>query len=442
MESFLNYKIVEFLIEPHDGSSSINVTGSVSAVQYYEDLFSPAIFISVLLVNTTGLLTGLPNTDRSKQAGLKGGERVRLVIEQSATGERIVLDETKNPYYIYKVYNATTQSTREALMIELCPAEVLTNETSRVIRRYADKNISTTATRILSEVLKTNRYKKENIEDTSNSYTFMGNNKKPFTVLTWLCPKSIPTIAKSNPEAGTAGFLFYENKNGYNFRSIDSLMSAFTSHTKASTNITKYRYSETIKDSADIVGNFKILSMPVFERSVNIVENLRIGMYASDNYFLDINSRQFKLHRYKLSDSYEMMKHSSSSNKKPDVPLNLEDNSSRIMVKILDSQVQDSIGGQINSSPDKSILYQSQAVARYNLAFSQRLNITVPLNLKLTVGDIINLEIGKITKEEKQKDELKSGYYLIKELAHSFEKNQGYTALKLIRDSYGPQPNE
>ena len=182
--------------------------------------------------------------------------------------------------------------------------------------------------------------------------------------------------------------------------------------------------------------------MPVFERSVNIVENLRIGMYASDNYFLDINSRQFKLHRYKLSDSYEMMKHSSSSNKKPDVPLNLEDNSSRIMVKILDSQVQDSIGGQINSSPDKSILYQSQAVARYNLAFSQRLNITVPLNLKLTVGDIINLEIGKITKEEKQKDELKSGYYLIKELAHSFEKNQGYTALKLIRDSYGPQPNE
>lgn len=111
------------------------------------------------------------------------------------------------------------------------------------------------------------------------------------------------------------------------------------------------------------------------------------------------------------------------------------------MVKILDSQVHDE-GGKINSSPDNSVFYQSQSVARYNLAFSQRLNITVPLNLRLTVGDVINLRIGRVTKEEKQKDELKSGYYLIKELSHSFEKQQGYTALKLVRDSYGPPPND
>lgn len=440
MESFYNYKIREFLIEPHDGSNPINVTECVSAIQYFEDLFSPAIFISVLLVNTSGIMTRLPNSNTSMNSGIQGGERIRLVIEHPGTGERLVCDEKKNTYYIYKAYNPTTESTREVLMLELCPAEVFTNESSRVLRRYDDKNIKITVDRILKEVLKTSRYKSENIEDTKNSYTFIGNNKKPFTVLTWLCPKAIPVIDKSDPKSGTAGFLFYENKNGYNFRSIDSLIGAFTLNTKVTSNITKYSYSETVVNSSVPSSNFRILSTPVFERNVNIVENLRVGMYASNNYFFDINSRKFNVYQYKLSDSYEIMKHSSGTNKKPNVPLNLEKSPSRVMVKILDNQVSDKTDGPINSSPDNSIYYQSQSVARYNLAFSQRVNITVPLNLRLTVGDIIDLDIGRVTKEEKQKDELKSGYYLIKELSHSFENQQGYTALKLIRDSYGPPP--
>ncbi len=88
-------------------------------------------------------------------------------------------------------------------------------------------------------------------------------------------------------------------------------------------------------------------------------------------------------------------------------------------------------------------MYQSQSIARYNLAFSQLLNITVPLNLNLTVGDVIKLDFGNITLDESKKglrDDLKSGNYLIKELSHLFETNQGYTGLKLIRDSYGVPP--
>ena len=45
MESYLNYTIKEFLIESHDGSSVIDATQCVSSIQYYEDLFSPAIFL-------------------------------------------------------------------------------------------------------------------------------------------------------------------------------------------------------------------------------------------------------------------------------------------------------------------------------------------------------------------------------------------------------------
>jgi hypothetical protein len=137
------------------------------------------------------------------------------------------------------------------------------------------------------------------------------------------------------------------------------------------------------------------------------------------------------------------MSHTSSSNKIPQVPLKLDESPSRVMVRILDNYTLDSASGVKNNSIDNTLYYQAQSVARYNLAFSQKLNITIPLNLNLTVGDVIELDFGNITKDNGKKgikDTEKSGYYLIKELSHLFEKNQGYTGLKLIRDSYGAPP--
>lgn len=455
MESYLNYKISQFVIESSDGINSIDATSCVASIQYFEDLFSPSIFISMLLVNTDGLLSSLPNKDPNMSPGIKGGERVRLVIEQPATKESITLDETKNTYYIYKVYASTTESTREAFVVELCPAEVFANETSRVIRKYSG-NIGDNVYKILKEVLYNNKDEDKskldpnNIEKTKNDYVFYGNIKRPFTVLTWLCPKAIPknSLSESSPKKGTAGFLFYQNKNGFNFKSVDSLMSGFELNTTNKRKIVKYYYAPGVNQPADIKSNFRILNIPTFEKNVNIMENLRIGMYSSKNYFFDINARKFNMYDYTLKDSYDLMGHASSSNKKPQVPLNLDESPSRVMVRILDNFNADPANKDdktpaINNSTDNTLYYQAQSVARYNLAFSQKLNITVPLNLNLTVGDVIELDFGNITKDNAKKgikDTEKSGYYLIKELSHLFEKNQGYTGLKVIRDSYGAPP--
>jgi hypothetical protein len=443
MKSYFNYIIREFLIESWDGTSVINLTGCVSSIQYFEDVFSPAIFISIVLVNTDGLLTSLINNDPSMKSGIKGGERVRLVIEQTATQKTITLDETKNPYYIYKIHAASSESTREVFILELAPSEVFANETSRVFKRYPEQegkveSIDTSVKLILKNVLKTSKLIEA--ESTLNSYSFFGNSKKPFTILTWLCPKAIPNIGKSGSEAGTAGFLFYENKNGYNFKSVDNLLSGLKSNSADKKLIEKYYYTNAVDQVADFANNFRIISMPVFEKNVNIFENLRIGMYSSVNYFFDINTRKINVYNYKLSESYNIMKHSSSNNNdKPKIPKGLENSPSRLMVKVTDGLVNNTISGNANSTPDNRIKYQSQSVARYNLAFAQLLNITIPLNLNLTVGDVIDLNFGKITKDSSKGtlDDLKSGYYLIKELSHLFSDSQGYTGLKLVRDSYG-----
>lgn len=446
--SFFNYTIEEFVIESHDGKSSTDVTQCVASIKYYEDLFSPSIFISVVLVNTQGILSNLISSDKFK-TGIRGGERVRLKVKQPAfPKDSIILDETKNTYYIYKTSLSTTEYTREVLMVDLCPAEVFTNETSRVVKKYKG-NIGGSVRSILKDVLKidSNKIPEGNIESTVNDYMFYGNTKRPFTVITWLCPKSIPgnrsKPSSSSAEKGTAGFLFYQNKNGYHFKSMDSLLSGLKLDTTNKRNIQTYYYG-TPPNSASGIQNRLITDTPTFEKNVNVMENLRIGMYASKNYFFDVNAKKFNEYNYNLKESYKLMSHASRLNVPPQVPMGLDKNPSRVMVRILDNfnadpaNIKDTTPA-INNE-DKTYLYQAASLARYNLAFSQSLNITIPLNLSLTVGDVIDLQFPKITtsSERGTKDDVKSGHYLIKEVAHLFENNQGYTGLKLIRDSYGP----
>ena len=157
-------------------------------------------------------------------------------------------------------------------------------------------------------------------------------------------------------------------------------------------------------------------------------------MYASVNYFFDTNTRKFYSNVYKLKDSYQIMNHSSNSDDAPVIPEGLEDSPSRLMVSMLDSGQMDK-SGKLQAA-DKRMEYQAQAVTRYNLLFSQALNITVPLNLALTVGDVVEVRFGKISKESEEKDNRKSGKYIISKLKHEFG-NKGLTGLELIRDSYG-----
>jgi hypothetical protein len=421
MASYFNYKIIEFSVETKEGF--IDLSQSIAGLTYSEDITSPVTYVSILIVNTGGALSKLK---------LRGGEKVRLIIEQGATKSKFTLDETNNTYYIYNIGNSTTESTKELFTLDLVPGEVFVNETSRVFRRY-DLTLDETVSKILKDELKTKRYNSSNIEKSVNKYSFMGNARKPFTVLGWLCPKGIPQTerGKSGNTQGTAGFLFFENKDGYNFKSVDSL---FDRNRQAKET---YSYREIVPGPADSQSNFRITSPPVFSKNVNVLDNLRIGMYSSINYFFDTNTRKFYANVYKLSGSYDIMNHSGNDDS-PEIPNGLQDSPSRLMVKMLDSGQMDKSGKLEN--PDKRMEYQAQSVTRYNLLFSQTLNITVPLNLNLTVSDVINIEFGQITKEDDRKglkDKSKSGKYIVSKLKHVFADNKGLTGLELVRDSYG-----
>jgi hypothetical protein len=417
-----SFKPNYFTIQTLDGKTTVDVTNSCLFFDYFEDILSPCVTAIAQLMNSSSLFNILP---------IRGGEKVTISVD-TAFGE-FVLDDL----YVYKVSNLDAQHSNEMFTLNLVSREGLTNETSRCQTIYRG-NLQTTVTKILKDDLKTKKYKSENIEGTSNDYSFIGNNRKPFHVLTWLGPKAVPANGQnsgtSGEEArGTAGFLFYENKDGFNFRSIDSLVSSTKIQTNSADkeNIPQYLFTQVIEENQTKT-NFNILNYN-YEKNIDLMKSLRVGMYVNKTYFYDLYSNTLDLYTYKVKDQ---VKNKLGGAESIAVSDEFGDSISRIMVRTSDRgalKTDGSVSDKLRSGADMAMSY-----SRYNLLFTQALNMVVPCNINLKVGGIIHAEFPRIDRNTNMtSDEEQSGYYLIKELRHHFEGGQMVTSLRLIRDSYG-----
>jgi len=417
-----SFKPNYFTIQTLDGKTTVDVTNSCLFFDYFEDILSPCVTAIAQLMNSSSLFNILP---------IRGGEKVTISVD-TAFGE-FVLDDL----YVYKVSNLDAQHSNEMFTLNLVSREGLTNETSRCETIYRG-NLQTTVTKILKDDLKTKKYKSENIEGTSNDYSFIGNNRKPFHVLTWLGPKAVPANGQNSGTAGeeargTAGFLFYENKDGFNFRSIDSLVSSTKIQTNSADkeNIPYYLFTQVIEENQTKT-NFNILNYN-YEKNIDLMKALRVGMYVNKTYFYDLYSNTLDIYKYKVKDQVKSKLGGAESIAVSD---EFGDSISRIMVRTSDRgglKPDGSLSDKLRSGADMAMSY-----SRYNLLFTQALNMVVPCNVNLKVGGIIHAEFLRIDRSTNMtSDEEQSGYYLVKELRHHFEGGQMVTSLRLIRDSYG-----
>jgi hypothetical protein len=425
----------EIIIESNDKKKAIDIRLGVVSIDYYEDIFSPTITAKMVVVNTGNTVEGEDGSLQSLYNGLplRGAERVSLKIEGNTESNPGIDFATLADRYLYVsgISNVVSEGEKEVFTLNLVSREAITNETTRVARKYPSSSpISTSVEDILTKKIQTSR--ELNIDKTQNKYGFIGNLRKPFTVLTWLASKSVPDISQ---EDSTAGFVFYQTKDSYDFRSIDSLM---TKDSKAT-----YIYKTGASDSPSDQ-DFNILSY-VTNKNQNLLENLRMGTYSSQRIFLNpltfgltpqdksvFSSQNYSGKVKNLGKNIELPPISEGSD------VSLADVPTRIMTQILDVGTLDKgvSKDDTNSDPEK---YQSQTVMRYNSLFTQTLTMTVPSNTNLKAGDIIECKFPKTTvsTDKREFDEEQSGLYMIKELCHHFDTNGSYTSMKLVRDTFG-----
>ncbi len=426
----------ELTIESNNQSKTVDIRSGAVSIDYYEDIFSPTITAKIRVVNTGDSVQGSDSfgaADGSKQSiynglPLRGGERVSIKIKGNSD-KNPGLDFTKDNLYISSITDVFSETNRETFLINLVSREAITNETARVAKKYpTSSSIDTSVRSILSEYLQTKKI--GTIDKTSNPYGFIGNLRKPFTVLVWLASKAVPDISKD----ATAGFVFFQTKDGHQFRSIDKLI---MDSPKA-----EYYYSQVNVNKVGSDTDFKILNYST-QRNQNLLEKLRLGTYASYRMFYDPLSFKFTKEQdgvFKLDDYSSQVKNLGKKLELPNISsgtdVNLGDVPTRILTQVLDIGTVDSeVSTKLNSDPIK---YQSQSIMRYNILFTQSVSMTVPSNTNLRAGDIISCKFPRISGDDKDEyDKEQSGLYMIKELCHHFDPEASYTSMKLVRDTFG-----
>ena len=422
----------ELTIESNDRSRTVDLKLGTISIDYYEDLFSPTITAKMRVVNTGDSIAAEGEKERQSIYNglpLRGGERLSMkILDHGKTGlgeDKTGLDFTDpdRNLIVSSITEVISESQRESFMLNLVSREAISNETTRVFKKYSAK-ISTSVETILKDVLatETDRYE---VDDTSNDYQFIGNLRKPFTILVWLASKSV--LDKSGDT--TAGFLFYQTQDGFRFKSIDNL-------TKQESKAT-YTYAEINQSSTEVNNDFRILNYSV-DKNQNLIEKLRLGTYSSvrvtfDPYNFKCKQAQFKFDESgidKLGNKVVLPQISEDSEK------TLSDIPSRVFSQVVDrGTFEPDVSTTENADPTK---YQAQSAMRYNVMVTQLLSIIVPCNTDLRAGDIITCKFPKISREDSERfDSETSGKYIIKELCHHFDPDRSFTSMKLVRDSFG-----
>ena len=427
-------KYEEIVIESADRSKTVDISAGVTQIRYYENIFSPNITASIMVVNTGNTIEGKDGKMTTIYDGLplRGGERVVMKIAGN-TDLNEGLDFSKSSLYwhVKSVNNVLINEQQESFILNLVPREAITNETSRVGKKYpASSSISDSVKDIVKKYLKTQ--KKIECDKTQNPYGFLGNLRKPFTILMWLASKGVPGTVSG--EDATAGYFFYETQDGYKFKSIDQLIEDEPYENE-------YEYSSGVIANED--GNdFKVLSFQA-SKNQDLMEQLKRGAYCSHRiYFNPLTFTYTNPEKglFKLENYAGKTKNMGAKITLPSLSENddqtLGDIRSRNITAVMDIGTMER-GASITENADPTKIH-SQSMMRYNLLMTHTASMLIPLNTNLRAGGLIKCKFPKINMEERSDvSEDQSGSYMIKELCHQFNSEGSYTKLTLFRDTLG-----
>tara|TARA_B100000131_G_scaffold140227_1_gene136516 strand:+ start:2920 stop:4251 length:1332 start_codon:yes stop_codon:yes gene_type:complete len=410
-----------------------NSRTSLADLRYYENILSPSITFKVGVEETDNLLDSLP---------IKGGEKCDISIEDSQNN-RLSLS-----LYVNRIRNVVKDPLQCNYFLDLTTEESFKNDQSRVVKRY-DGKISDSVDSILKQStsgsmgIKTSKSVK--VDQTLIKYNFIGNNKKPFHVCTWLASKSVPENAGKS--GGAAGYLFYETQDGFNFRSIDALF-------KEQKPKKKLIFTGTPDTPVDY--NEKIIQYSV-QRDIDVRNNLALGTYANESIFFDFYEFKYRERSYSVdeggvSGSKDKLEHGGKDDFSSSVTDLVRSKPSRIMTRILDvgtlpeGRTSKEQLKNWKDKPDQPTFdaekVMVQSTMRYNQLFSIKIHVLIPGDFSLRAGDLVSCDFSEVDPSTSVGiDKRSSGIYMIASVCHRLTSKHTTSNLTLVRDTFGKKPS-
>lgn len=394
----------------------LEVTAIVERITIFEDLFSPFISGEIVLRDTYDI----PNT-----LGRSSRDLLRIVVNTPS------LPPEKNIqgyFLIYKLADRQLASDRSQLYTyKFCSEEMIYDVQRRISKTYRG-----TGDKIVCEIVtqKLGSAKKLNKDTANNEITYTSNFWSPTQNIRYIIEHSLD--GDSNP-----AFLFYENRDGYNFKSLTKLAgqsdlmqyfvaSDFVADVQTG-NPDAIRFGAASRDPNN---DYSIIREIRVDSTFDYLDFLSKGGSRTLLYTHDLVTKRIDIQRFELTkDNHEKLnenRHLSDAVVSNTEPL------------IMTASKYWSALDEGDKTNTKFLQKRVSQMAQYQ---SFKIELDVFGRTDYTVGKKVYLDVNQIraiSKDEQKDlylDKVYSGYYLVSKVAHHITRKEHMTTLELIKDS-------
>lgn len=393
---------------------SIDVRHMMLSLNIFEDIFSPFITGSVVIKDALDLVNYFP---------LVGNEVLNIRLATPGFTNKGTFIE--NTFRIYKLEDREMAGDRVvSYTLHFISVEALLDLNIKISRSYND-NIGKLAEKVLAEYSLNPTSNRFHIEPTTNGIAYVSNFWSPIKNLNYLAEHAV----NAN---GSPTFLFFENRNGLNFISLESLYA-----TDSVRLFIKDSYSRDISQTGSIrnierdFSQILNLNIPV---SFDYISNVQNGTYSSTLITHDITTKNYAVRTFDILNDYDKDKR---LNKYPLLSKTL--NHSSVSAIATMHKANAVMTGNHDISNAK---YFQRRRSLLQLAESVKIQITVLGRTDYTVGQKVELKLyqnkplDKKDTEADTRDNMFSGFYIISSIRHNVGISSHECTFELIKDSF------
>ena len=444
------YEIEEIRLFSSSGNI-IPLNGLMMSLSLFENIFSPTMSGQITLLDTNSIVLNLP---------IIGQEYLSFKIKTASLGNEgtDIIDYTENVFSIYKIDTRLMGDGAEAIVLHFASPEMMRNNRTRVSKSYTNS-----LDKIVTDVLQNERYlnsKKDLfIEETVGVRKLVAPNSLPFTFIQKLSSEAI------SQEHGSPYFLFYENKDGIHFRSLDSL---YNQPITATYNTGKFSHQ---KGSGTVVKDvLEEYSRPINHQIVqanDMLSNVRGGLLGSQLITYDIYKKNYNIKSFKYFENFKdhsrigdnpiyntnvidefgnMVDNFTNANIHLHPTSKVEENDAqhytRRAVRFKGEETNITTAPYSPNRIENSLLHRQ---AKF-LELRKGLSLVVEVHgmTNMAIGQTINFEMLVVgeTHGKSKADPYYSGKYLIAQLRHDFNETpqKNHTiAMTIVKDGYSEE---
>jgi len=451
--------IVKFQISSNFTDYAVELSAGVVDFRYYENVLTNSVTATATCVET-----GYQADDKGGASGkqstvdglpIRGGERTDITIED-AYGNELTFEEG---LYVNRLRDVDPGTSKDVYFIDFASREFFANEQTRVVKKY-EGNIGDNVEKILKDVLKVTS--DIEIDNTAVPYNFIGNDRKPFYICTWLASKSIPEGTTEDGKSeigGAAGYLFFQTRDGYHFKSIDKI---FTGEPKKKF---IFNNSTQLPEGYDA----KVLTYDI-NSDIDVGKNLMMGMYNNRSIFFDPLSFSYEVRSFPEPEVPQVEGQIVDDKTTPQVPsedeyvAKTENAAEESVVKLIPDEFRQSPTRLMSFITDTGVMPSgitsqdqlnnwssekqkdnfdvkntaSQSIMRYSQLFTVKTEITIPGDFTIKAGDIIQCDFPDLSGSEvKGVNPETKGIYMVASVCHRITPTSSNSSLSLVRDSFG-----